>query len=268
MANKVKQLRLVVHAEDFDEAVQFFRDVVGLPEEESYSGEGDAVVTILGAGRATLEIANTAQVELIDQVEVGARVAPHFRVALEVEDTAAATRAVVGAGVPIVAEPTETPWRSLNARFDAPGGVHLTLFQELDRPAEGSAAGEVGGSALVQVAQRAEDLGRASAFYADLLGAGPLATFDPPGLVFFDLEGVRLLLDKGAPSALVYLRVADIEATLTRLREHGTEVVGEPHVIFTHEDSTLGPAGTDEWMAFVKDSEGNTVGLVEHRPRA
>jgi len=264
VTGQVKQLRLVVHAGDFDEAVRFFRDVVGLPEEESYSGENGEVVTILDAGRATLELANTAQVEMIDQVEVGRRVAPHFRVALEVDDTAAATRAVLAAGVPTVAEPTETPWRSLNARFDAPGGVHLTLFQELEpQPADHGG----GGRGLVQVAQRAEDLGRASAFYADLLGAEPLATFDPPGLVFFDLDGLRLLLDKGAPSSLVYLRVPDIEATLTRLRERGTEVVGEPHVIFTHEDATLGPAGTDEWMAFVKDSEGNTVGLVEQRLR-
>jgi methylmalonyl-CoA/ethylmalonyl-CoA epimerase len=143
--------------------------------------------------------------------------------------------------------------------------VHLTLFQELEpRPAPGQGSGDRG---LVQVAQRADDLGRASAFYADMLGAQPLATFDPPGLVFFDLGGVRLLLDKGAPSSLVYLRVADIEATLMRLRERGVEVVGEPHVIFTHEDATLGPPATDEWMAFVKDSEGNTVGLVEQRPR-
>ena len=98
MTGQVKQLRLVVHAEDFDEAVRFFRDVVGMPEEESYSGGNGAVVTILGAGRATLELANTAQVEMIDQVEVGRRVAPHFRVALEVEDTAAQTRALVDAG--------------------------------------------------------------------------------------------------------------------------------------------------------------------------
>ena len=72
---------------------------------------------------------------------------------------------------------------------------------------------------------------------------------------------------KALRARLVYLRVADIEATLRRLRERGIEVVGEPHVIFTHENATLGPAGTDEWMAFVKDSEGNTVGLVEQRAR-
>lgn len=120
---------------------------------------------------------------------------------------------------------------------------------------------------LVQIAQHAEDLGRASTFYADLLGAEPLATYDPPGLVFFDLDGVRLLLDRGAPSALHYLRVDDIDATVERLRASGVAVEAEPHVIFSHEDDTLGPADTDEWMAFVKDTEGNVVGLVEQRPR-
>ncbi len=120
---------------------------------------------------------------------------------------------------------------------------------------------------LVQVAQRAEDLERATAFYADLLGAEPLASFDPPGLVFFDLVGVRLLLDRGAetPSALIYVSVDDIEATVERLRKADVPIEAEPHVIFSHSDDTLGPAGTDEWMAFVRDSEGNMVGLVEHR---
>jgi methylmalonyl-CoA/ethylmalonyl-CoA epimerase len=121
---------------------------------------------------------------------------------------------------------------------------------------------------LVQIAQHADDLERAAAFYADLLGAQPLATYDPPGLVFFDLGGVRLLLDRGAPSALHYLRVDDIDATVARLRGRGVQVDTEPHVIFGHEDDTLGPAGSEEWMAFVRDSEGNLVGLVEQRPRA
>lgn len=121
---------------------------------------------------------------------------------------------------------------------------------------------------LVQIAQHAEDLDRATAFYRDLLGSDPTATYDPPGLVFFDLDGVRLLLDRGAPSALLYLAVEDVEATVARLRAAGVSVEGEPRVIFTHEDDTLGPPGTDEWMGFVRDSEGNLVGLVERRPRA
>src|SRR6478609_3775869 len=118
---------------------------------------------------------------------------------------------------------------------------------------------------LVQVAQRAQDLDRAAAFYEDLLGRPPTARFDPPGLLFFDLDGVRLLLDVNAPSALIYLRVDDVAATVARLRDQGVVVESEPHVIFSHEDDTLGPAGTDEWHAFVRDSEGNLVGLVSHR---
>jgi methylmalonyl-CoA/ethylmalonyl-CoA epimerase len=124
----------------------------------------------------------------------------------------------------------------------------------------------MGAMGLVQVAQRATDLDRASAFYADLLGAPPTARFDPPGLLFFDLDGVRLLLDVNAPSALIYLRVDDVAATIERLRDQGVQIESEPHVIFSHEDDTLGPAGTDEWQAFVRDSEGNLVGLVAQTP--
>jgi predicted enzyme related to lactoylglutathione lyase len=119
-----------------------------------------------------------------------------------------------------------------------------------------------------QIAQHADDLPRATAFYADLFGIQPVASFDPPGLVFFDLDGQRLLLERGAPSALHYYLVDDVEATVERLRAAGATVVGEPHVIFQHRDDSLGPAGTDEVQAFVRDTEGNLVGLIEHRKPA
>ena len=128
---RVSQLRLVVHAEDYAEAVAFFRDALGLPVAESYDSEGGAQVMILDAGRATLELSNTPQVELIDRVEVGRRVAPHFRLALEVDDCAAATDAALAAGAEAVAPPTVTPWSSLNARLEAPADIQLTLFEEL-----------------------------------------------------------------------------------------------------------------------------------------
>ena len=120
---------------------------------------------------------------------------------------------------------------------------------------------------LIQIAQRAEDLDRASAFYADLLGSAPTGRFDPPGLVFFDLDGVRLLLDRAVPSARHNLAVVDLVATVERLRAAGVPVEGEAHMIFGHVDDALGPAGTDAWQAFVRDPEGNLVGLVEQRPR-
>jgi predicted enzyme related to lactoylglutathione lyase len=127
----VRQLRLVVEAEDYDAAVAFYRDVLGMPEEATFTGDGDARVMILDAGRATLEIANPAQKRMIDDVEVGRQVSPRLRVALEVDDAATRTADAQRAGAAVVAPPTRTPWDSLNARLDAPGGLHVTLFQEL-----------------------------------------------------------------------------------------------------------------------------------------
>ncbi|MFG3701068.1 VOC family protein [Micromonospora sp. NPDC047620] len=127
----VRQLRLVVEAEDYEAAVVFFRDALGLPEQAAFAGEGDARVVILDAGRATLEIANPAQKRMIDEVEVGRQVAPKIRVAFEVDDSRSATRRLVFAGATEIAPPTVTPWQSLNARLDAPAGLQITLFQEL-----------------------------------------------------------------------------------------------------------------------------------------
>ncbi|MEV1333784.1 VOC family protein [Micromonospora costi] len=132
----VRQLRLVVEADDYEAAVAFFRDALGLPEQEAYAGEGGARVVILDAGRATLELANPAQKRMIDEVEVGRQVAPRLRVAFEVDDSRATTDRLVAAGAEQVAPPTVTPWQSLNARLDAPAGLHITVFQELRTPEE------------------------------------------------------------------------------------------------------------------------------------
>ena len=129
--NRVLQLRLVVEADDYDTALAFYRDALGMPVEEAHEADGDARVTILGAGRATLELANPAQKRYIDEVEVGRQVAPHLRVAFEVADAAGVTANLVDGGAMLVAAPRETPWRSLNARLDAPAGLHVTVFQEL-----------------------------------------------------------------------------------------------------------------------------------------
>ncbi len=115
---------------------------------------------------------------------------------------------------------------------------------------------------LHQVAQHAEDLDRAVTFYSQLLGEPPIAIFDPPGLAFFRLGETRLLIERGAPSAVVYLRVDDVRVTVERLRVDGVVITGEPHVIFTDDDGMFGPAGAQEWMAFITDTEGNLVGLA------
>ncbi|MDR6438975.1 putative enzyme related to lactoylglutathione lyase [Paenarthrobacter nicotinovorans] len=128
----VRQLRLVVEADDYQAALAFFRDGLGLTEQAAFEGDGDARVTILDAGRATLEIANRAQVRMIDQVEADGLPSAKLRIAFEVDDSAATTKELVEAGGTLIAEPRETPWKSLNSRLEAPEGLQVTVFQELE----------------------------------------------------------------------------------------------------------------------------------------
>jgi len=121
---------------------------------------------------------------------------------------------------------------------------------------------------LHQVAQHADDLDRAVAFYTGVLGCELISRFDPPGLAFLRLGSTRLLLDKAAPSALIYLKVDDVRATVARLRAQGVTVDTEPHLIHTDTDGAFGVIGWEEWMAFLRDTEGNLVGLASRHPPA
>ena len=133
MSNEVREMRLCVTADDYDDALVFYRDVLGLPMLGAFAADGGRV-TILDAGRATLELIDPRHAAYIDKVEVGRRVAGHIRVAFEVDDSAAVTSRLAGAGATVLAPPTHTPWQSLNSRLDAPAGLQLTLFQALDGP--------------------------------------------------------------------------------------------------------------------------------------
>lgn len=130
-AGGVLEMRLVVTAPDYEAAIAFYRDVLGMPQIGVFDSPGGRV-TILDAGRATLELGDPGHVAYVDEVEVGRRVAGHLRVAFQVADAEAATGAAVAAGAELLAPPTETPWRSLNCRLEGPAGLQLTLFEELD----------------------------------------------------------------------------------------------------------------------------------------
>jgi lactoylglutathione lyase len=132
---RVLQMRLVVEAPDYEQAVAFYRDVLGVREELVVEGGMGERVTILDMGRATLEIANPAQVAMIDDVEVGRRVSPRLRVAFEVTDAKGVTSDLVQGGAELIAAPTVTPWRSLNSRLSAPADLQITLFEELGNKA-------------------------------------------------------------------------------------------------------------------------------------
>lgn len=128
--SRVRQLRVIVEAEDYDAAVTFYRDVLGMPELIAYAEGGDDRVSILDAGRATLEIANPVHKAVIDRVEGVSEESPRIRLAFEVDDSAAVTDDLDAAGARVVGPPTLTPWRSLNARLSAPAGLQITVFQE------------------------------------------------------------------------------------------------------------------------------------------
>jgi len=120
---------------------------------------------------------------------------------------------------------------------------------------------------LHQIAQHADDLDRAVAFYSDMLGGELIARYDPPGLAFLRLGQARLLLERAAPSALIYLRVDDARSSATQLREAGITIHTESHRIHVDDQGVFGEPGWEEWMTFIKDSEGNLIGLASrHAP--
>jgi catechol 2,3-dioxygenase-like lactoylglutathione lyase family enzyme len=118
---------------------------------------------------------------------------------------------------------------------------------------------------LHQVAGRTENVATSRAFYEHTLGARVLGEFDPPGLLFLDFGGVRLLLERNAASATLYFRVDDIEAAFQALQARGVIFEGEPHLIHRDEDGVFDNPGTEEWMVFFKDPGGNTLALAARR---
>ena len=128
----VRELRLAVTVENYDEAVRFYRDVLGLPVIQEWA-EPAGSGAILDAGHATLELLSVDQTALVDRVEVGAEgVSPPIRLALEVVDSEATAQRLVEAGAEQLADAVTTPWRHRNVRVNAPGPLQLTLFTVLD----------------------------------------------------------------------------------------------------------------------------------------
>lgn len=166
-SSSVRQLRLVVAVDDFDATLRLYRDVLGLREQAAFHGDGGARVAILDAGAATLEIANRAQVEMIDGIETDGGTSDRTRVGFEVDDAAATTDRFVDAGAQLEAAPRETPWRSLNSRLRTPGDLQVTLFQELEtleqrgaRPgfrSEAPAAGDDGIAEVIENERQLQD---------------------------------------------------------------------------------------------------------------
>jgi catechol 2,3-dioxygenase-like lactoylglutathione lyase family enzyme len=123
----IRELRLVLTVPDFDAALRFYRDALGLGVKAVWPSEGGHV-TLLSAGRATLELVDEAHAAEIDRLEVGRHVAGPVRVAFQVEDSVATADPLEKAGATRIAGPVVTPWNDRNVRLQAPDGTQLTLF--------------------------------------------------------------------------------------------------------------------------------------------
>jgi uncharacterized glyoxalase superfamily protein PhnB len=124
---EITELRVALTVSEFDEALAFYRDSLGLPQLADWSSEAGRVV-VLEAGRATLELLDDDQAYTVDEIEAGERVSGTVRLALEVTDSDAMARRLVAAGAEEVAPAVTTPWGDRNARVRTPDGMQLTLF--------------------------------------------------------------------------------------------------------------------------------------------
>ncbi len=127
----VHEMRIAMTVEQYEEAVAFYRDALGLTEVESWD-RPDGRGTILDAGHATLELFDPRMAESLDAIEVGRRVSGTIRFALEVDDSIATAQRLVEHGATREAEVVVTSWRDQNVRVRAPDGMQLTLFTHLD----------------------------------------------------------------------------------------------------------------------------------------
>lgn len=116
-----------------------------------------------------------------------------------------------------------------------------------------------------QVGANLVDLKETKAFYTDVLGARYIADFDPPGLLFFEFSGTRILFEKGNPPATLYFWVDDIDSAYATLVNRGVQFDSDPHLIHRDESGTFDIPGTEEWMAFFKDPGGNTIAIASRR---
>jgi methylmalonyl-CoA/ethylmalonyl-CoA epimerase len=106
-----------------------------------------------------------------------------------------------------------------------------------------------------------QDIVRAQAFYTQLLEQEPTAVFHGPGMLFYDLSGTRLLFQVDGPKSLVYLEVDDVRSAVNSLRAQGITISIEPHIVFPDPQGVFDKPG-NEWLAFIEDTEGNSVGLM------
>jgi lactoylglutathione lyase len=127
--NPIREVRIALTVESFEEAVRFYRDGLGLAVVEQWqTADGRGIILALGP-HTTLELFDVDQASLVDQLEVGRRVSGAVRLALQVPDVAAEVSALEQAGATVLSHPMLMPWGDRNARIETLDGMQVTLYQ-------------------------------------------------------------------------------------------------------------------------------------------
>ena len=127
-ASQVQELRIALTVDDFDEAMAFYRDTLGLPvDKEWHTAHGNGVV--FAVERGTLEIVDVRDAESIDLAEVGRVIGERVRLGMQVHEVDRVQEALTAGGAELLGGPVVTPWGGRNARVRTPDGIQLTLFE-------------------------------------------------------------------------------------------------------------------------------------------
>lgn len=124
----ILELRVAVTTGDYERLVKFYCDGLGIQPAQIWNNDGGKAL-ILDMGKATLEIFDEKQAEVIDQLEAEKRVSGQIRFALQVPDLKVAMERMLANGGTLVHPPVMTPWGDNNVRLQDPDGMQITLFQ-------------------------------------------------------------------------------------------------------------------------------------------
>lgn len=125
---RILELRIAITTQDYERLVKFYCAGLGIEPAAVWNNDGGRAL-MLEMGKATLEIFDERQAEVIDNLEVGERVSGQIRFALQVPDIKAATERMLASGATLVHEAVTTPWGDINVRLQDPDGMQVTLFQ-------------------------------------------------------------------------------------------------------------------------------------------
>jgi methylmalonyl-CoA/ethylmalonyl-CoA epimerase len=124
----VFELRVALTTSDYERLTKFYCEGLGLEPSAIWNNDqGKAIV--LDMGRATLELFDEAQAEIIDQIEAEQRISGQIRFALQVPDLKSAMERLIEHGAILIHPPVLTPWGDYNVRLQDPDGMQITLFQ-------------------------------------------------------------------------------------------------------------------------------------------